>query len=192
VTIPTTAQADLNDPENLAVAAILALDLDALIGHGNEAIAAALAPHVAAAPAPRERSGSHRVTAAEVAVRAARRFVEGVENPAGCDPSIVADDQLNCLRKMQSIHRKSAVLESLGSFPGYEIRVAGWGLTGVRIQIWSEALTDAKSPILTLEDGATCREVKIAIAAWETGRNSGFREGARHVRQGVRSLLELD
>lgn len=177
-----------NDP---AVAAILAFDLDAHSDH--DTIAAALAPHVAAAPVLRDWSEDDEWTAAEDAVSAARLFVEGVANPTGDDPWLLNQNQLDRLRRMQKAHRESVVRDRLGEFPGYKIRVYDWWPLGVRVHVWEgDASIDLDPSILDLDTDTTRREIEIAIAAWKAGHQRGSREGAERIQRGIKALLELE
>ncbi|GEL44422.1 MULTISPECIES: hypothetical protein [Methylobacteriaceae] len=179
------------DPAHPAIAAILALDLEGF-GNDHSRIAAALSPHVIAMPVLRDWSCDDEWDAVEEACSTARLFVEAVELPSGKDPWMTCQNYFDRLRKMQVAHRKNIILDRLGTFPGYKLRVQAWGACD-RIQIWPNELSiDLTAPILSLDANATRREVEIAIDAWNAGHNRGLNEGADRIRQGIRDLLGIE
>ncbi len=200
--LKTSADADVPhvDPTHPAVAAILAFDIDAHSGH--ETIAAALAPHVAAAPAIREWSEDDEWTAAENAVSAARLFVEGAANTTEDEDENWRLNQnqvvrLRNLRWMQKAHREIIVRDRLGDFPGYKIQVHDWMPFGMRVEVYEpEASIDTDLPIVAINPDryteTTRREVELSIDAWKAGHERGLREGAERIQRGIKALLEIE
>lgn len=158
------------DPTDSAVAAILALDLDS---HGNDlrSIAAALQPHVAAAPALPTYSEDDVWTAAEEAVAAAMTIVHGVQNRK----EETKDwwrlfDQVNRLRDMQRAHRANLVSDRIGTFPGFKASVKCRWCDTPSIWIYpANASADFTNPILELDPDLTRRKIEMAIFGWVTG-----------------------
>ncbi|WP_298957622.1 hypothetical protein [uncultured Methylobacterium sp.] len=195
--IPTVARLDPNHP---AVASILALDIEAFRSgtngphdvHDHEAVAAALAPHVAAAPALREWSGDAAYSAAEVALSVAAEFVEGVAAPEEVNGWWLNQNKLNRLIDMQKSHREQMILERLGKFPGYVVFTDELWPDGTNIRIWpSHVSWDEAPPMLCLQADVTRREVEIAIRCWNKGWSRGQIDGGNRIREGIKSLLGI-
>lgn len=193
--LQTSADAPHVDPTHPSVAAILALVLYEYDGH--DAIAAALAPHVAAAPKLRDWYEDDEWTAAENAVSAARLFVEGVANTIEDDTWLRNQNQLDRLHWMQKAHRESIVRDRLGDFPGYKIQVHDWMPFGMRVEVYEEETSfDTDLPIVAINPDryteTTRREVELSIDAWKAGHERGLREGAERIRKGMKALLEIE
>ena len=182
------------DPNDTAVAAILSLDLDPF-DNNHHAIAAALAPHAAAAPSLREWDCDNEWTAAEEAVSVVRLFIERVaskSNPDENDQWWRCQNTLDRLRFMQSGHRKSLVYDRLGTFPGYTVRIDEWMPGHPVIRIYpSTGCTDLATSMFTLDKDATRREVELSIAAWKAGHERGLIEGRDIVKDGIKALLDI-
>lgn len=178
------------DPSHPAIAAILSVDLDGDRCH--DTLAALLAPHVADAPALREWTEDDEWSAAEEAVAAAGRFVETHACPTGKDPWLIRQNDLDRLRRMQGIHRGKVILDRLGEFQGYVLRVQEW-LHGGVVRVWEAGvLTDVTPSMLELPLDVTASEVRIAIKAWKSGHERGFRQGGAEVRDGIKRLLRIE
>lgn len=182
------------DPTHTAVAAILALDLDTS-DHDLRAIAAALEPHVAAAPALPEWSDDDEWTAAEEAVAAAKRIVDGVRTVKDADngDSWRLWDEVKRLRSMQRGHIASLVRDRLGVFPGFHLSVqCRWSNTPTVEVYPAGASSDLEAPLFNLPSDVTHRDVQMAILGWQAGHDQGEREGAERIRRGIRDLLHVD
>ncbi|MCK2055309.1 hypothetical protein [Methylobacterium sp. 37f] len=191
----STATVGHADPNHSAIAAILSLDLDAYsdLSDAHAAIAAALGPHLAAAPPVREWDCDDEWTAAEEACIAAATIVAAVRFPTGDDPWLRCRKYVDRLRMMQTRHREGVGLNRLGEFAGFKVRAQSWWSTSMSVRIWkADMAIDLDAPILTLAGDATRREVGIAIAAWKSGHELGWRRGGDRVREGIKSLLEIE
>jgi len=178
------------DPNHKAIAAILAIDLDAF-ENDHARIAAALEPFVAAAPALREWEQDDVWTPAEEACATASALVRDVKVPVGKDPWMNVQNQLDRLRRSQVAHRDGLIYERLGEFPGYKIRVRD--CLHPRIMIWpKEVSTDLEAPMLTLDSDITRHELQNLIYAWKDGHSRGLNEGTKHIQRRLRDLLGIE
>lgn len=183
---------DHADPNHPAIAAILTIDLDAL-EYDHARIAAALEPHVDAGLELRDWDLDDEWTIAEQAYAVAALICEAVKAPSGKDPWMTCQDLIHRLRRGQDAYRNSVILDRLGEFPGYKLRVRPFLKGTYRIEIYpKEMSTDLTVPILTLDQDITTREIGIAIRAWNAGNSRGRDEGTSHIRRGIRDLLGLD
>ena len=184
------------DPTDTAVAAILALDLNAYAeedGSYYTAVATALKPLVEAAPSLREWDEDEQWTVAEEAVRAASSIVEwaGICSRDGTWQR--CRYEVDRLSKMQRAHKCNIIRDRVGEFAGYQIQVR-YGRNGrALIRVFPEGVCiDLSSSLLDLAADSTRRDVGIAIQYWQQGYDMGQRHGAESIRKGLRELLEIE